>query len=57
MFFGDAEALQSAAASGIEDITRSQFSQSQEGEADEYGLTLLQKTIDRLLEQQAFSHG
>lgn len=44
MFFGDAGALQSAAASGIEGITRSQFSQSQEREADEYGLTLLQKT-------------
>lgn len=44
MFFGDAGALQSAAASGIEGVTRSQFSQSQEREADEYGLTLLQKT-------------
>lgn len=44
MFIGDTGWLQSAAASGVEAVTRSQFSQSQEREADEYGLTLLQKT-------------
>jgi predicted Zn-dependent protease len=44
MFIGDTGWLQSAAASSVEAVTRSRFSQSQEREADEYGLTLLQKT-------------
>lgn len=44
MFIGDAGWLQSAAVKSVEAVTRSQFSQSQEREADEYGLTLLQKT-------------
>lgn len=43
-FFGDASSLQSIAASGVAAVSRSQFSQSQEREADEYGLTLLQKS-------------
>ncbi len=43
-FLGDAGSLQSIAASGIAAVSRSQFSQSQEREADEFGLTLLQKT-------------
>ena len=43
-FLGDSSGLQSAAASGVAAVTRSQFSQSQEREADEYGLVLLQKT-------------
>ena len=43
-FFGDVSSLQSIAASGVAAVSRSQFSQSQEREADEYGLTLLQKT-------------
>jgi predicted Zn-dependent protease len=43
-FIGDVGAIQSAAASGIAAVSRSQFSQSQEREADEFGLTLLQKT-------------
>ncbi|GAB4198245.1 MAG: hypothetical protein Fur006_47760 [Coleofasciculaceae cyanobacterium] len=44
MFIGDTGWLQSAAVSSIETVTRSQFSQSQERKADEYGLILLQKT-------------
>jgi predicted Zn-dependent protease len=44
MFIGDTGWLQSATVSSVEAVTRSQFSQSQEREADEYGLTLLQKT-------------
>lgn len=43
-FIGDVGAIQSAAASGVAAVSRSQFSQSQEREADEFGLTLLQKT-------------
>lgn len=42
-FFGDASSLQSIAASGVAAVSRSQFSQSQEREADQFGLTLLQK--------------
>lgn len=44
MFLGDSGTLQSAAASSITAVSRSQFSQSQERQADEFGLKLLQKT-------------
>ncbi len=47
-FLGDAGALQSAAASGVTAVSRSQFSQSQEREADEFGLMLLQKTYGQV---------
>jgi predicted Zn-dependent protease len=47
-FLGDAGALQSAADSGVTAVSRSQFSQSQEREADEFGLTLLQKTYGQV---------
>lgn len=40
--FGDGGALASAAASGVETVSNSQFSQSQETAADEFGLRLLQ---------------
>jgi predicted Zn-dependent protease len=43
-FLGDAGGLQSAAASSVQALSQSKFSQSQEREADEFGLTLLQKT-------------
>lgn len=43
-FFGDAGWLQSTAAAGVEAISKSRYSQSQESEADEFGLMLLQKT-------------
>lgn len=43
-FIGDAGALQSLAASAVDAIGRSQYSQSQEQEADEFGLTLLYDT-------------
>ncbi|MBW4623221.1 MAG: M48 family metallopeptidase [Cyanosarcina radialis HA8281-LM2] len=43
-FLGDTGSLQSAAASGIVALSQSQYSQSQESQADEFGLTLLQKT-------------
>ena len=43
-FMGDAGALQSAAVSGLQAISQSQFSQSQEREAYEFGLTLLYNT-------------
>jgi predicted Zn-dependent protease len=43
-FLGDAGGLQSAVASSVQAVSQSQFSQSQEREADEFGLTLLQKT-------------
>jgi predicted Zn-dependent protease len=43
-FIGDIGSLQSAAVSAIAAVSRSQFSQSQEREADEFGLTLLKKT-------------
>jgi predicted Zn-dependent protease len=43
-FLGDAGAIQSAAASSVAAVSQSQFSQSQEREADKFGLTLLQKT-------------
>jgi predicted Zn-dependent protease len=43
-FIGDIGSLQSAAVSAIAAVSRSQFSQSQEREADQFGLTLLQKT-------------
>ncbi|HBE57477.1 MAG TPA: peptidase M48 [Cyanobacteria bacterium UBA11149] len=43
-FIGDAGGLQSAAASSIAAIGESKFSQSQELEADEFGLTLLYNT-------------
>ncbi|MBD1833496.1 M48 family metallopeptidase [Cyanobacteria bacterium FACHB-472] len=42
--FGDAGGLSSVAASGVEAVSKSQFSQSQESQADEFGLTLLQNT-------------
>ncbi|NEQ28350.1 MAG: M48 family metallopeptidase [Microcoleus sp. SIO2G3] len=41
-FLGDAGAIQSLAASAVAAVSRSQFSQSQEREADEFGLALLQ---------------
>jgi len=40
-FIGDAGALQSAASGAVEAIARSQYSQSQEQEADAFGLMLL----------------
>jgi predicted Zn-dependent protease len=43
-FLGDSSSLQAAAASGIVALSQSQYSQSQESQADEFGLTLLQKT-------------
>ena len=43
-FMGDVGGLQSAAVSGLQVISQSQFSQSQEREADEFGLTLLYDT-------------
>ncbi|MGQ4648497.1 M48 family metalloprotease [Lyngbya aestuarii] len=43
-FIGDAGAIQSLTASGVRAISRSQFSQSQERQADEFGLSLLQQT-------------
>lgn len=43
-FIGDAGWLQSIAAAGVEAVSKSSYSQSQESEADEFGLTLLQKT-------------
>lgn len=43
-FLSDASAIQSAAVSGVEAVSQSRFSQSQEREADEFGLTLLQNT-------------
>ncbi|HEY9600210.1 MAG TPA: M48 family metallopeptidase [Allocoleopsis sp.] len=43
-FLGDASAIQSAAVSGVEAVTQARYSQSQEREADEFGLTLLQNT-------------
>ncbi|MEP0855377.1 M48 family metallopeptidase [Trichocoleus sp. DQ-U1] len=42
--FGDAAGLSSAAATGVQAVSSSRFSQSQESEADEFGLTLLQQT-------------
>jgi predicted Zn-dependent protease len=47
-FFGDVGSLQSLAVSGVAALSRSQFSQSQEREADEFGLTLLQKTYGQV---------
>ena len=38
---GDARSLQSIAASGVAAVSRAQFSQSQEREADKYGYELL----------------
>lgn len=43
-FLGDATWIQSTAASGIAALSNAQYSQSQESQADEVGLTLLQKT-------------
>jgi len=43
-FIGDIGAIESIAVSGIEAISNSQYSQSQESQADEVGLTLLQQT-------------
>lgn len=43
-FLGDAGALQSAASGAVEAIARSQYSQSQEREADAFGLMLLDDT-------------
>lgn len=43
-FLGDAGWIQSTAASAIAAISSAQYSQSQESQADEVGLTLLQKT-------------
>lgn len=43
-FIGDAGWLQSVAASGIATLSKAQYSQSQELQADEFGLRLLQQT-------------
>jgi len=43
-FVGDASWIQSTAASAIAALSNAQYSQSQESQADEVGLTLLQKT-------------
>ncbi|NER30075.1 MAG: M48 family metalloprotease, partial [Symploca sp. SIO1C4] len=43
-FIGDAGAIQSAAASALAAVSQSRFSQSQELQADEFGLVLLQQT-------------
>jgi predicted Zn-dependent protease len=43
-FLGDTSGIQSAAVSGVEAVSQSRFSQSQEREADKFGLTLLQNT-------------
>lgn len=43
-FIGDAGAIQSAATSALAAVSQSKFSQSQELQADEFGLTLLQQS-------------
>jgi predicted Zn-dependent protease len=43
-FLGDTSAIQSAAVAGVEAVSQARYSQSQEREADEFGLTLLQNT-------------
>ncbi|MEB3338618.1 MAG: M48 family metallopeptidase [Leptolyngbyaceae bacterium] len=43
-FFGDPGSIQAIASSGILQVSQAQFSQGQELEADEFGLTLLQST-------------
>ncbi len=43
-FIGDVGTIGSIAVSGVETLTNAQFSQSQESQADEVGLTLLQQT-------------
>lgn len=43
-FIGDVGTIGSIAVSGVESLSNAQFSQSQESQADEVGLTLLQKT-------------
>ncbi len=43
-FVGDVGTIGSIAVSGVESLSNAQFSQSQESQADEVGLTLLQKT-------------
>jgi len=43
-FIGDADWLRSTAAASVEAVSRSHYSQSQETQADEFGLTLLQQT-------------
>ncbi len=43
-FVGDVGALESLAISGLATLSKSKFSQSQEQEADEFGLRLLQQT-------------
>ena len=43
-FVGDVGTIGSIAASGVESLSNAQFSQSQESQADEVGLTLLQQT-------------
>jgi predicted Zn-dependent protease len=47
-FIGDASWLQSTAASGVAALSKAQFSQSQEIQADEFGLTLLQQTYGQV---------
>lgn len=47
-FIGDVGWIQSTAASGIAALSNAQFSQSQESQADEVGLTLLQKTYGQV---------
>jgi len=43
-FIGDVGTIGSIAVSGVESLSNAQFSQSQESQADEVGLTLLQQT-------------
>ncbi len=43
-FFGDTGWWSSSVASGVEAVTKAQFSQSQETQADQFGLNLLQST-------------
>ncbi|WP_233220806.1 M48 family metallopeptidase [Chlorogloea sp. CCALA 695] len=43
-FVGDIGTIGSIAVSGVESLSNAQFSQSQESQADEVGLTLLQQT-------------
>lgn len=47
-FLGDIGSLQSIAVSGVSAISRSQYSQSQELQADEMGLTLLNATYNHV---------
>lgn len=48
LLLGDTSTLSKLAASGVTALSAAQFSQSQEREADEFGLTLLQKTYGQV---------